>query len=188
MNMIRGIMPCSRCSSDVSSIYPIEVVRVLGDGASSYSLECPYCHLFQVIDSNRPQAIRIWNEHQAKDRKAPEPTGEPACPGCGRHKPFCDCPEGMYDKKPQPSGELREWWIEPCEGSDCVVLAWRNKKHGEIHAREVPSPDRVRAALDEWAFAGGWRNWNHVIESGYKKTSRRILKLLQTLGIDTDGL
>lgn len=86
----------------------------------------------------------------------------------------------------QPAGELREWWIrERAPSCETYDIAYLEKLRGSlIHVREVPSPERVRAALDEWAKAEGLDDW----ATAGCWPRRHMLDLLRSLGVPTECL
>lgn len=85
--------------------------------------------------------------------------------------------------------ELREWWVVASLVDEATVyLAWRLKNKNGIHAREVPSPERVRKALDAWAQDNGWLAWRDLKDQSYTATRGKILTLLRSLGISTEGV
>lgn len=97
--------------------------------------------------------------------------------------------------------KLREWWgVLNWNGLDGAIyeseeIAKRASGNRRmVHVREVPSPERVREALDVWAVDAGWAGWTHcrmVNEESDLRTNksyRRLLTLLRSLGHDTEGL
>lgn len=122
------------------------------------------------------------------------------CKGCGQPLKAenawmedgcpCNSPKGCN----QPAGELREWWVLDFLDERNFDHAYRTPKQGFIPVREVPTPERVRAALDAWAVDAGWAGWTHcrmVNEESDLRTNksyRRLLTLLRSLGVPTEGV
>lgn len=104
--------------------------------------------------------------------------------------------ERWIEVNPKPAGELREWWV--IERPHFYDYAYRSL-HGArmsdyageeiIHVREVPSPERVRAALDAFV-ADFWElppSWN-LLRRKLPNNAVHIENLLRSLGIDTEGV
>lgn len=92
----------------------------------------------------------------ASKKAEPQPAGELACPGCRMHKPCCDCPEGMYDKKLKPAGEMREWWgvvnhkgvLSCCGDKKAAEFVATDRGMKVIRVIEAPSEAEIEAAVE----------------------------------------
>lgn len=104
-------------------------------------------------------------------------------------------PDASKKVEPQPAGELREWLVDGTVYKDawgvhyCRALVDPSQRDSRPYfsAREVPSPERVRQALDAFAIQGGYEDWSEY-KTGIPGLSNRILAILRSLGINTEGV
>lgn len=110
-------------------------------------------------------------------------------------KKFRASVQGPELVKDQPA-ELREWWVELTDGSD-EGWSWKEKSKAignttsddeVVHVREVPSPERVRAALYAWAATNTYQvSWDSYAKT-HRQESESVLALLRSLGVPTEGV